>query len=143
MRLGRSFVNPEPEQIQMVPLIDILFVTLFFFLVVSAYSSMESDIDITLPTANSAVQTTRSPGEIYINVRKDGKVVLNDHEMDISELQGVLNRVADLYPGGSVIIRGDRDTALGNAVAILNCCRNADIPNVSFAALPEETKNGQ
>lgn len=143
MKIGRSFINAEPEQIQMVPLIDILFVTLFFFMVVSAYSSMESEIDITLPTANSAVPQQRAQGEIYINLRKDGRVVLNDREMSIAELQDVLNRVAELFPGGSVIIRGDRETALANAVDVLNCCRNADIPNVSFAALTEEQKNGQ
>lgn len=143
MKIGRSFINAEPEQIQMVPLIDILFVTLFFFMVVSAYSSIESEIDVTLPTASSAAPQQRAQGEIYINLRKDGRVVLNDREMSIAELQDVLNRVAELFPGGSVIIRGDRETALANAVAVLNCCRNADIPNVSFAALTEDQKNGQ
>ena len=136
MRFARQFQN-EPENIQMIPLIDILFVTLFFFMVVSAYSSIESDIDVKLPTASAAAPQQRAQGEIYINVRKDGTIVLNEREMTLPELQEVLNRVAELFPGGAVIIRGDRQAALGQAIAILNCCANADIQNVSFAALPE------
>jgi len=51
----------------------------------------------------------------------------------------VLNRVATYFPGGAVIVRGDRDANLGKAIAILNCCKNADIQNVMFAAADEET----
>ena len=140
MKFGRKF-QEESETIQIVPLVDVLFVTLFFFMVVSAYSTIESDIDVQLPTANAAAPQQRAHGEIYINVRKDGAIVLNEREMTLPELQEVLHRVAELFPGGAVIIRGDRQAALGQAVAILNSCANADIQNVSFAALPEEGGN--
>jgi biopolymer transport protein ExbD len=141
MKFGRQF-HAEPEPIQMVPLIDVLFVTLFFFMVVSAYTSIESDIDVSLPTASNAAQQKRLQGEIYINLRKDGHIVLNEREMGLPELQEVLNRVAELFPGGAVIIRGDQQAALGQAVAILDCCARADIQNVSFAALAEESTEG-
>lgn len=137
MKFGHRF-QEESETIQMVPLIDILFVTLFFFMVVSAYSSMESDLDVKLPTANSAMPRDRVQGEIYINLRKDGSIILNERQMTLPELQQVLNRVAELFPGGAIIIRGDKEAALGQAIAVLNCCRNADIDNVAFAALPDE-----
>ncbi len=142
MRFSRKFQD-EPENIQMIPLIDILFVTLFFFMVVSAYSSIETEIGVTLPTASSAAPQQRTQGEIYINVLKDGRIILNEREMSIEELQGVLNRVAELFPGGAIIIRGDREAALGKAVAVLDCCRKADIWNVSFASLPEENESGK
>lgn len=142
MKFGHKF-HEETENIQMVPLIDILFVTLFFFMVVSAYSTIESDIDIKLPTASTAATNNqRSQGEIYINLRDDGRIILNEREMTLAELQEVLNRVAELFPGGAVIIRGDRQAALGQAIAVLDCCARADIDNVSFAALSEESQGG-
>lgn len=137
MKFGRA-AQAEPETIQMAPLIDIVFLILVFFMVTAVYSTIESEIDIALPTASSAVQSERTRGEIYINVREDGSIVLNQREMAIDELQDVLYRVAEYFPGGSVIIRGDRSAALGTAIAVLDCCKNADIQNVSFAALPEE-----
>lgn len=137
MKFGRRF-EEEAESIQMAPLIDIVFLTLVFFITIVTYATLESEIDIELPTASSAVQSSRTMSEIYINLRDDGCIILNNREMTIEQLQDVLNRVAELAPGGAVIIRGDRDAALGQAISILNCCRNADISNVSFAALTEE-----
>ncbi len=142
MKFSRRFQD-DPENIQMIPLIDVLFVTLFFFMVVSAYSSIETEIGVTLPTASSSSAQQRTQGEIYINVLKDGRIILNDREMSLDELQGVLDRVAELFPGGAIIIRGDREAALGKAVAVLDCCRKADIWNVSFASLPEENQSGK
>ena len=137
MKFGRGLLE-EAEGVQMTPLIDIVFITLVCFMTTSIYAALEREIGITLPTASSAVQNDRMQGEIFINLRQDGHIILNDREMTIPELQAVLNRVAEYFPGGSVIIRGDRQAIFGNAIAILNCCKNADIQNVSFAALKEE-----
>lgn len=128
----------QPEGVPLAPLIDIVFLTLVFFMVTAVYSTTESEIDITLPTASSAEIDERMQGEIFINLRADGQIVLNGHEVTLGELQATLLRVAEYFPGGSVIIRGDREADLGYAIAILNACKNADIVNVSFAALPTE-----
>lgn len=139
MRIGRQ-IQEEAETVQMAPLIDIVFLTLIFFMVTSVYATLESEVDIVLPTAETARQTERMQGEIFINLRDDGVIIVNERAMDIPELQEVLNRVAKYFPGGSVIIRGDRDAQLGKAMQILDCCRKADIQNIAFAALTEEPK---
>lgn len=125
----------QPEAIQLVPLIDIVFLILVFFMVTSVFGELESEVDITLPTADSAIMTERNRGEIFINLRADGAIVVNNQEHSIPELQELLDRVADLFPGGAVIIRGDQSAMLGRAIEVLDCCRKADIQNVSFAAL--------
>ena len=139
MKIARR-TQDEGDTIPVAPLIDIVFLTLVFFMVTSVYATLESEVDITLPTADSAIQNERSQSEIFINLRADGTIVVNDRQLDIAELQEVLDRVAEYYPGGSVIIRGDRQAVLGRAIQVLDCCRKADIQNVSFAALPEETE---
>jgi len=136
MKFGRR-IQEETESIQMAPLIDIVFLTLVFFMVTSVYATLESEVDITLPTADTAQHSERAQGEIFINLKEDGRIVLNRREMTIDELQEVLYRVAEHFPGGAVIVRGDRNAVLGRAIAILNCCRKADIQNVAFAALPD------
>lgn len=134
MRFGQN--TPEqPDAIQLAPLIDIVFLILIFFMVTSVYGALESEVDITLPTADSAIQSDRNHGEIFINLRADGAIIVNDQEHTVPELQELLDRVADLFPGGAVIIRGDQSAMLGRAIEVLDCCRKADIQNVSFAAL--------
>lgn len=132
----------QPESVPMAPLIDIVFLTLVFFMVTSVYSTLESEIDITLPTASTAELDERMQGEIFINLREDGQIVLNGREVDLDGLQEILDRVAQYFPGGSVIIRGDSKAELGRAIAILNTCRKADIQNISFAALQEGIEEG-
>ena len=127
----------------MAPLIDIVFLTLVFFMVTSVYGALESEVDITLPTADSAVQSERNQGEIFINLREDGTIIVNDQVHTVEDLQALLYRVAELFPGGAVIIRGDRSAFLGQAIQILDCCRNADIQNVSFAALDGAKAQGE
>lgn len=142
MRISRKF-QEEGEVIQLAPLIDIVFLTLVFFMVTSVYGALESEVDITLPTADSALESDRSQGEIFINLRGDGAIIVNDRQMEIEELQGVLDRISEYFPGGAVIIRGDTNAQLGRAIAILDCCRKADIQNVSFAALTPEKQAAQ
>ncbi|HPO17363.1 MAG TPA: biopolymer transporter ExbD [Candidatus Hydrogenedentes bacterium] len=136
MRFGRR-IQEEADTIQMAPLIDIVFLTLIFFMVTSVYSTLEREVDIKLPTADTGRQEQRTPGEIFINVRTGGSIVVNNREMKIDELQAVLDRVAEYFPGGAVIIRGDRGVALGQIIAVLDCCRKADIQDISFAVTKE------
>jgi biopolymer transport protein ExbD len=137
MRFGKHPLD-DSEPIPMAPLIDIVFLTLVFFMVSSVYATLESEIDITLPTASSAELDERLQGEIFINLKDTGEIILNDKILSVQELQDILFKVAEHFPGGSVIIRGDKDAQLGNAIGILDACRNADIQRVSFAALPPE-----
>ncbi|MEK7794383.1 MAG: biopolymer transporter ExbD, partial [Candidatus Hydrogenedentota bacterium] len=104
----RLRLQDDVDTIPMAPLIDIVFLTLVFFMATTTYSSLESELDITLPTASGAELSDRQQGEIYINVRADGSIILNEREVNLDELQSVLDRVAEYFPGGSVIIRGDR-----------------------------------
>lgn len=137
--------NPQQETdiVPLAPLIDIVFLILVFFMVTTVYSTLEAEIDVTLPTASSAVFDDRSQGEIYINLRENGEIILNDRIVSLSELQTILDRVAKYFPGGTIIIRGDRKADLGRAISILDSCRKADIQNVSFAALPEDIEGGR
>lgn len=136
----RLRLQDDVDTIPMAPLIDIVFLTLVFFMATTTYSSLESELDITLPTAAGAEVSDRQQGEIYINVRADGSIILNEREVNLDELQSVLDRVAEYFPGGSVIIRGDREADFGRAIAILDRCKRADIQNVSFAAIQETTE---
>jgi len=140
MKFGRA-LQPEPDAIQMAPLIDIVFLTLVFFMVTSVYGALEAELDITLPTADSAVKSERGQGEIFINLESNGAIIVNEREMDLEELQAVLDRVAQYFPGGSVIVRGDTQAQLGRAIQILDACRKADIQNIAFAAVPEQQAN--
>lgn len=142
MRLGKH-LQQDSEAIPMAPLIDIVFLTLVFFMVTSVYSVLESEMDVNLPTADEAARSERAPGEIIVNLlapenaREVGgrllDIVVNENAMDVAGLQNVLDRVARHFPGGAVIIRADENARHGRVIAVLDACSKADIQNISFA----------
>ena len=132
MRMMPAF-EEESEGLPLAPLIDIVFLTLVFFMVTTTYSSLETELDIVLPTAETASEVARAQGEIVINLRADGSIVVNQRTLEIDALQDVLKRISSHFPEGSVIIHGDTTAQLGRALAIVDACRQANIANISFA----------
>lgn len=129
----------EPVGFQLVPMLDIVFNLLFFFVTSQVYSQWETEIDIALPTAQTSQTPQRLPGEIIVNVDKDGATIVNGRILDSPELGDMLKRLAGLFPGQPVLIRADKTTAYEHVVRVLDQCRLADIWNISFATgVPEE-----
>lgn len=135
--------KPDPVGFQVVPMIDILFLLLCFFLASQVYSQWEQEIDIKLPTAQTGQIPQRLPGEIIINIMKDGSVVVNKQVVDNERLTSLLGRVVKLFPGQPVLIRADNKTAYESVIKVLDLCRSVDIWNVSFATTAVEEKASQ
>jgi biopolymer transport protein ExbD len=136
-----SRVSEEEPIIPMAPMIDIIFLLLIFFITTSVFARLENENSITVPTAETATTPKRNLGELIINLRLDGGIVVNQREITLDQLGILLNRIAKQFPDQSVIIRGDRQTDLENAIEILDLCARTGIWNVSFAALPPEQES--
>jgi len=124
--------------VQMAPLIDIVFLTLVFFMALSVFSQLESELNISVPKAKESKDAVRSPGEVIVNIDKSGQVVVNGKKLNNQELKMMLAEVASLFPNQSVIIRADEKTYHKYVVSVLDACAAADIWNVAFSTIKEE-----
>lgn len=125
-------------QFQLAPMIDVVFLLLCFFMTTTLYSQWETEVDITLPTAETGENLQRMAGEIIINVFKDGRYVVNGRLLRPEELGELLVRVSALFPGQPVVVRGDESTPYHHIMDVMDRCRRADIFNISFATgIPE------
>lgn len=129
----------EEVGIPLAPMIDIVFLLLLFFITTSVFARLENEIAITVPTAESSQPNPRQVGELIINLKQDGSIVVNQRQVTLEQLRVLLSRIARQFPDQSVIIRGDSKTDLENAIHILDTCAKSGVWNVSFAALPPET----
>jgi biopolymer transport protein ExbD len=119
-------------------MIDILFLLLCFFVISQVFTQWEAEIDITLPTAMTARNEARLPGEIILNISRTGEVTVNGRVLNHDELVAILQRLARYAGGQPVIIRADRQTAYEHVVRVLDLCRQSDIWNISFATIQAE-----
>ena len=116
-------------------MLDVIFLLLCFFVTASVFSQWESEISISLPSASSAEAPGRLPGEVILNVAKDGSVTVNAKKLTLEDLGTRLKRVAEFYPGQPVVIRADRDTVYSALVDVIDTCRNSGVWNFSLATV--------
>lgn len=134
----RGQLKQESVGFQIAPMIDIVFLLLCFFVTSQIFAQWETEIDITLPTAQTGQMPQRLPGEIIVNIQSDGMTVVNGRVLGEEEMASMLDRLADLFPGQPVLLRADKKTEYEHVIRVLDQCRQADIWNISFATgVPE------
>ena len=132
MRFARKNRSRAP-QLALTSMLDVIFLLLCFFVTVSVFSQWESEITIKLPSASTAEEPDRLPGEIIVNLAKDGKVTVNGKTLGLDDLRDRLAKVAKFYPDQAVIIRADKDVRYELLVGVIDTCRAANVWNFSFA----------
>ena len=132
MKFTRKNRSKAP-QLALTSMLDVIFLLLCFFVTVSVFSQWESEISIKLPSATTAEEPDRLPGEIIVNLAKDGKTTVNGAALSLDELRTRLAKVAKFYPDQAVIIRADKEVRYERLVAVIDTCRGANVWNFSFA----------
>lgn len=130
--------RPKPAAFALTSMLDVIFLLLCFFVTASVYSQWESEISIQLPSARTADEPDRLPGEIIANVAKDGSVRVNGAPLTLDDLGSRLSKIAKFYPGQAVILRADRETKYESLVKVIDTCRSAGVWNFSLATSNEE-----
>lgn len=129
----RKNVHPERIVFQIAPMVDILLFLLVFFIMTWNFARNEAELDVKVPSAREGKENRRPVGEVILNVRKDGQIVMNRKVMTPEALKEALTRVAKLYPDQAVVLRGDENVGYKDVVGVLDICRAANIWNVAFA----------
>lgn len=119
-------------------MVDILLVLLVFFIVTWNFAISENELDIKIPTASKAKDPQPFVGQVVVNIKADGTIVMNHKEFTPEALRAKLQDLSKLYPEQAVILRGDQRTNYKFIMNVLDVCRAANIFNVVFAASSAE-----
>jgi len=119
--------------IQLAPLVDVLLLLLIFFLLTWNAARNENELDVKVPKATAAKEKSAPIGDVVVNVKADGSVVVNRRTLTGPELTELLKSLAQLNAEQAVVIRGDEAGTYKNIVDVLNTCTQAGITNVAFA----------
>ena len=146
MRLRKKDV--QTVEMQMGPMIDMVFLLLVFFMVSAKPVKQESDINIGLPGTVAQEEALEIPDEQRIQIQPNGQVVLNDQPMDspasaeMPALLSTLKRFKESADSNKIeaLITIDADDAANHEriVQVLNACAQAKITGVTFADAGEE-----
>ena len=125
--------HQQDHGMNLVPLIDVLFILLIFFIVTFAMARFETELNISVPASESGTQSDRRVGELVINVRQDGTLVWNSKVLTEDQLMAQLQEIARFDRKRAIIIRGDRKTEYEKIVRVLSVTHASGLHHVSFA----------
>ena len=129
----RRHAEPRVLGFLIAPMVDVLMVLLVFFIVTWNFALSENELDVRVPSAAKANEPQPYVGQVVINVKANGTIVVNRQQKTVAELLDQLKKLAQLYPDQAVIVRGDEAVDYKHIVEVLDVCRQADIWNVAFA----------
>ena len=123
----------ENNQINILPMIDIIFVILSFFIVSSLYLVKLETIPVNLPNAETSNQEKDSL--IVVTLSLDNRVFIDDKFIDISILENKIRSKLSVSNNKKVVLRADKGIKYGKVISILDILRK--IENIKIGVSTE------
>ncbi len=123
----------EESEINMTPMLDVVFIMLIFFVVTASFVK-EAGIDVNRPEA--ATVEVKERGNIMVAITETGEIWIDKRKVDVRALQANIQRLHAENPQGSVVIQADENSKNGLLVQVMDAARLAGVSNVSIAAEP-------
>jgi biopolymer transport protein ExbD len=131
-------IERKPPRIEMIPLVDIIFLLLVFFIYSMLSMAVYRGIPVTLPKAET-VEATKEQA-VFITIDKLGHVFVDKAIVVRTELLDRLKREQTSFPEATAIISADGDAPYRVFVDVLDKVRLAGFKKVSIEAAPEKTQ---
>jgi len=122
-------------EINMAPLIDMVFLLLIFFAVTTSFVR-EAGIDVQRATASTA--EVKAHANTLIGISPEGDVYFEGKRIDIRSVRAHIERVIAEDPDSGVVVVADKRSETGAVVTVMDQCRLAGAKNVSLAAKRED-----
>jgi biopolymer transport protein ExbD len=131
--VARKHAHPEEAEINITPMLDIVFIMLIFFIVTTSFTK-ETGADISKPSAMQA--TDLQNGTILIGVRPDDDIWMSKRLIELREVRSMVERARGENPEGSVVIVADKNSRIGTITQIMDQVRLAGVEGIAISAEP-------
>lgn len=114
--------------INIVPLVDVLTVLLFFFLVTMQFKQVSS-LNITVPKIETAGENEITE-QIVIALSPEGEFYLNDQPVEKAQLENAVKLAGELTPDMPVLLIADEDVPLKHVTEVMDICRSSQLNKI-------------
>jgi biopolymer transport protein ExbD len=131
MTAKRHIPAQDETELDMTPMLDIVFIMLIFFIVTTSFVK-ESGVTVTTPQAQTSSQQENA--NIFIAITEAGEVWIDRRPVDPRSVRAIVARLRADNPEGSVIIQSDEKAATGMLVEVMDQVRLAGVEGIAIAA---------
>ena len=124
--------NREESEINITPMLDIVFIMLIFFIVTTSFVK-EISIDVNRPT-KSPIKEQKKSEVISVRISGEGQIFVQDRLITLDAVRANIESNLALNPQATVVVVSDREADAGFLVKVIDQSRLAGARNVSLAA---------
>ena len=129
--IARPSTDDEESEINLTPMLDIVFIMLIFFIVTATFIK-ESGIEVNRPEAQTAQPQQRA--SILIAISDRNEIWINRRKIDLGSVRANVERLHAENPQGSVVIQADKESNTDTLISVMDAVRQAGVINISIAA---------
>ncbi|MEQ8434873.1 MAG: biopolymer transporter ExbD [Oceanicaulis sp.] len=126
----------DEANIDMTPMLDIVFILLIFFIVTATFLQ-EEGIDLTPPPETDQPPPPDAPPPIFVQVSNENRVFVNRDATAESRVMAAVSRIRAEQPNSAVVIEVSQEAEHGTIVRIIDELRANSIP-VSISRAGEQ-----
>ena len=131
LRQLMSRKEKDEGQIDITPMLDVVFIMLIFFIVTATFVK-EAGIEVNRPDAATAVKQEKA--NILVAIGPNNDIWIDRRQIDIRSVRPNIERLHAENPQGSVVIQADKESKTDTLIQVMDAARSAGVFNVSIAA---------
>jgi len=131
--VARRHAHTEDAEINITPMLDIVFIMLIFFIVTTSFTK-ETGAAIIKPEAGQAAALQN--GAILIGIRANDDIWMDRRQIELHEVRQMVERAKAENPEGSVVIVADKGSRIGTVTQVMDQMRLAGVRGVAISAEP-------
>jgi len=127
----QSFRMKTKPEFMIIPMIDIIFFLLVFFMMNSLQTVAQKALSVQLPQATSA----SAPAQfVVLTLDAEGHITIDNKPMSIDDAEAMVKQRIQENPNASVILQADKRAAHGQVVAIMDMLKQSGVKRLAIAA---------
>jgi len=129
--MARRHARTEEAEINITPMLDIVFIMLIFFIVTTSFTK-ETGATIAKPEALQAVNLRN--GTILIGIRPNDDIWMAKRHIELREVRQQVERAKAENPEGSVVIIADKGSRIGTVTQVMDQVKLAGVEGIAISA---------
>ena len=128
---GSLAVEEEENEINLTPMLDVVFIMLIFFIVTATFIK-EAGIQVERPDAATA--ESQDDAAILIAISPTDEIWIDRKERDPRTVRSIIERLHAENPKGSIVIQADEGSTHETLVIVMEAAKAAGVTNVAIAS---------
>ena len=127
-----------PAEINIVPMIDVIFSILAFFIISTLFLTRSEGLPVNLPKASTSQQ--QKTEQIAITIDSEGEVALNRESIEIAQLENSLRQLIPNNDSRIVIVNADEAVNHGIVVEVMDQIRRVEGAKLAIATKKPDSR---